>query len=133
MTEWYWSELYERQFDIYFEDKCNGCDCTVQEAVDSGTAGTTLDRTLFKDGAGKYLVFCDTCFHDACDGPWSCAECYCVYTEYKDEFFASQPDKKLAKQLWELYGSKETVEISNCSNAWCKNCAGCDEEDDDGT
>lgn len=128
MTEWYWSELYEKQFDKYFAERCGGCDCTVQEAVDNGVSGTTLSRTLFTDSDGKYMVFCDDCVYD--DGGWHCADCFYVYTEHKIQFFAAQPDKKLAKQLWELYGTEDTVELSNCSNAWCKNCADCDEEDD---
>ena len=101
----------------------------MQEAIDNGVSGTTLARTLFTDSDGKYMVFCDECQYD--DGGWHSADCFNVYTEYKNQFFVDQPDKKLAKQLWKYYGSKETVEISNCSNAWCKNCAGCDEEEVD--
>ena len=119
--------IYEKQFDRYFAERCGGCDITLQKALDAGISGWRLDRTLFTDSDGKYMVFCDTCMFD--DGGWHCADCFNVYTEYKKMFFANQPDKKLAKQLWDLYGSKDTVELSNCSNAWCKNCADdCEDE-----
>tara|TARA_Y100001949_G_scaffold176527_1_gene190109 strand:- start:2350 stop:2733 length:384 start_codon:yes stop_codon:yes gene_type:complete len=115
--------------DKYFKDECYCC----------GDTRLALDyppnRTLIKDDnhidkihpfdPDTYMSFCDDCLY--VDGGYRCEDCGRVYTWWKTKFFGGQENNALLNKLWSKYGTNETTELSECSNAYCKDCADCDE------
>jgi hypothetical protein len=105
----------EKELESLFKDECYVCERTKQELEDHSGLTRTLVRGSIENGDPEFLSFCDDDYHE--DGSYTCADCGLVFKFFK-------PDCRSArnKLLWEIYGTKTTVNLANGSNIYCTNC-----------